>query len=48
MSESARNWPEWTKELSGGLRNLRNGAPEVMKAFDPGIDRPRHRRRDAL
>ena len=33
MSESARNWPEWTKELSGGLRNLRNGAPEVMKAF---------------
>lgn len=26
-------WPEWTKELSGSLRNLRGGAGEVMKAF---------------
>lgn len=26
-------WPEMTKELSGGLRNLRAGVPEVMKAF---------------
>jgi len=33
MSESNRNWPEWTKELSGGLKNLRGGAPEVMKSF---------------
>jgi AhpD family alkylhydroperoxidase len=27
------NWPEHTKELSAQLRNLRGGAPEVMKAF---------------
>ena len=27
------NWPETTKKLSAGLRNLRGGAPEVMKAF---------------
>ncbi len=27
------NWPEWTKSLSSELRNLRGGAPEVMKAF---------------
>ncbi|HVM80671.1 MAG TPA: carboxymuconolactone decarboxylase family protein [Stellaceae bacterium] len=27
------NWPEVTKELSAGLRNLRASAPEVMKAF---------------
>ena len=33
MSESNRNWPEWTKELSAGLRNLRGGAPDVMKGF---------------
>lgn len=26
-------WPEHTKELSGQLRNLRGGAPDVMKAF---------------
>jgi AhpD family alkylhydroperoxidase len=26
-------WPEQTKELSAQLRNLRGGAPEVMKAF---------------
>jgi AhpD family alkylhydroperoxidase len=28
------NWPEMVKELSAQLRNLRGGAPEVMKAFD--------------
>jgi AhpD family alkylhydroperoxidase len=28
-----KNWPEYTKELTGQLRNLRGGAPEVMKAF---------------
>jgi len=27
------NWPEWTRSLSAELRNLRGGAPEVMKAF---------------
>jgi AhpD family alkylhydroperoxidase len=27
------NWPETTKELSADLRNLRSGAPDVMKAF---------------
>jgi AhpD family alkylhydroperoxidase len=27
------DWPEQTKELSALLRNLRGGAPEVMKAF---------------
>jgi AhpD family alkylhydroperoxidase len=27
------SWPELTKELSGHLRTLRNGTPEVMKAF---------------
>ena len=27
------NWPEMAKELSGSLKNLRAGAPEVMKAF---------------
>ena len=27
------NWPQMTKELSAKLRNLRGGAPEVMKAF---------------
>jgi AhpD family alkylhydroperoxidase len=32
MSEF-HNWPEWTKELSSSLRNLRGGAGEVMKAF---------------
>lgn len=30
---SPANWPEWTKELSANLRNLRGGAGEVMKAF---------------
>lgn len=27
------NWPETTKAFSANLRNLRGGAPEVMKAF---------------
>jgi AhpD family alkylhydroperoxidase len=27
------NWPQLTKDLSALLRNLRGGAPEVMKAF---------------
>lgn len=27
------NWPSLTKELSTDLRNLRSGAPDVMKAF---------------
>jgi AhpD family alkylhydroperoxidase len=29
----ATNWPELTRSLSAELRNLRGGAPEVMKAF---------------
>jgi AhpD family alkylhydroperoxidase len=28
-----KNWPQITKELTVQLRNLRGGAPEVMKAF---------------
>ncbi len=28
-----RNWPDFTRGLSAELRNLRGGAPEVMKAF---------------
>jgi len=27
------NWPELTRRLSDEFRNLRGGAPEVMKAF---------------
>ncbi len=27
------NWPETTRKLSNDLKNLRGGAPEVMKAF---------------
>lgn len=27
------NWPELTRTLGSELRNLRGGAPEVMKAF---------------
>ena len=27
------NWPQLTRSLSAELRNLRGGAPEVMKAF---------------
>ena len=33
MSTENRDWLEWTKDLSKGLRDLRGGAPEVMKAF---------------
>jgi AhpD family alkylhydroperoxidase len=28
-----KNWPEMTTELTALLRNLRGGAPDVMKAF---------------
>jgi AhpD family alkylhydroperoxidase len=28
-----KSWPELAQELSAQLRNLRGGAPEVMKAF---------------
>jgi AhpD family alkylhydroperoxidase len=28
-----KDWPEMTKELTAQLRNLRGGAPDVMKAF---------------
>jgi AhpD family alkylhydroperoxidase len=28
-----KNWPQMTKDLSALLRDLRGGAPEVMKAF---------------
>src|ERR1700693_4442084 len=28
-----KGWPELTRELAAQLRNLRGGAPEVMKAF---------------
>ncbi|KAA0579112.1 carboxymuconolactone decarboxylase family protein [Azospirillum sp. B21] len=28
-----KNWPDMTVELSGAIRELRGGAPEVMKAF---------------
>jgi len=31
--QTPSNWPEWTKSLGSELRNLRGGAPEVMKAF---------------
>jgi AhpD family alkylhydroperoxidase len=33
LSDTIKNWPHLTKELSAQLRNLRGGAPEVMKAF---------------
>jgi AhpD family alkylhydroperoxidase len=33
MSESIKDWPHATRELSAQLKNLRGGAPEVMKAF---------------
>jgi AhpD family alkylhydroperoxidase len=29
----SRNWPDFTRGLSAELRNLRGGAPDVMKAF---------------
>lgn len=28
-----KNWPQMTGELSSAIRELRGGAPEVMKAF---------------
>jgi AhpD family alkylhydroperoxidase len=28
-----KSWPELARDLSADLRNLRGGAPEVMKAF---------------
>jgi hypothetical protein len=28
-----KSWPQITKELTVRLKNLRRGAPEVMKAF---------------
>ena len=28
-----KNWPQTVAELTSQLRNLRGGAPEVMKAF---------------
>ena len=28
-----KEWPDFVKDLTGPLRNLRGGAPEVMKAF---------------
>ena len=33
MTQDTTNWPDWTRSLSAELRNLRGGAPEVMKAF---------------
>ncbi len=29
----SRNWPDFARGLCAELRNLRGGAPEVMKAF---------------
>src|SRR5262245_52480222 len=31
--EGMKSWPELTRELNAQIRNLRGGAPEVMKAF---------------
>lgn len=28
-----KNWPDYIKEVTGHLRTLRGGAPDVMKAF---------------
>jgi len=33
MESVMNNWPEQTRELSALLKDLRGGAPEVMKAF---------------
>src|SRR6266545_4964884 len=33
MSDTLKNWPNVTKELSARLRDLRGGVPDVMKAF---------------
>ena len=50
-----RNWPDFTRGLSAELRNLRGGAPEVIKAFGAlaqnevqGTDRDRNFSCDAL
>ena len=28
-----KNWPDYIKEITGHMRTLRGGAPDVMKAF---------------
>jgi AhpD family alkylhydroperoxidase len=33
MTDTFHDWPEWLRGLSSKLRDLRAGAPEVMKAF---------------
>lgn len=33
MSQIIEDWPQLTKELTAQLKQLRGGAPEVMKAF---------------
>ena len=33
MTQTTTDWPDWTRSLSGELKNLRGGAPQVMKAF---------------
>ena len=33
MSDTIKNWPHVTKELSAQLRNLRGGAPEHLPAL---------------
>jgi AhpD family alkylhydroperoxidase len=33
MSDRIQNWPLLTRELTAQLRNLRGGAPDVMRAF---------------
>lgn len=33
MSNPQKDWPAWTRDLAANLKNLRSGAPEVMKAF---------------
>ena len=35
MSSDSRDWPQWIRELSVALRNLRSGGPDVMKGFSP-------------
>ena len=31
--KAMKSWPQTTKELTAQLRNLRDGAPQIMKAF---------------
>jgi hypothetical protein len=33
MGKSMNNWPQLTIELNALLRDLRGGAPSIMKAF---------------